>query len=187
MAANRGNNMSLRLNEAFAHLWVADGIRSVSDFARALDYDRTYISNAMNGKFADFPPAIFTRLCQRYPGVFDVNYLLTGEGYLLLKDAPGASGGSAERDATIEALEELVDTQRVLIEALRERLRSLGVEYIATVKPMHSRAYDTPASTPFVASAAEPSDQSSEPSAPARIKQETSTNVSPKRKRKSDN
>ena len=178
MAANRGNDMSLRLNEAFAHLWVADGIRSVSDFARALDYDRTYISNAMNGKFADFPAAIFTRLCQRYPGVFDVNYLLTGEGRLLLEDAPGASEGAAERDATIEALEELVDTQRVLIEALRERLRSLGVEYIATVKPMRSRAYDTPAPTPFIAPAAEPSDQSTT--------SETSPNVSPNKKRKRD-
>lgn len=184
MPANRENDMSRRLNEAFAHLWVADGIRSVSDFARALGYDRTYISNAMNGKMADFPASIFTRLCQRFPNVFDMNYLLTGEGRLLLEDDVVApSSGDA---ATIAALQELVDTQRVLIEALRERLRSLGVEYIATVKPLHSRAYDTPAPTPFIASAAEPSDQSSEPSAPARIKQETSPSVSPNKKKKRD-
>ena len=137
MAAKCRNEMSQRLNEAFAHLRVTEDIRSVSAFALALGYDRTYVSNAINGKTADFPKGIFTRLCDAYPGVFDLNYLMTGVGSLLLGE-PSADGADARlRDLRerVAEQEELIATQRLLIETLRDRLRSLGVEYVAPTLP----------------------------------------------------
>lgn len=123
MAANRRNETSQRLNEAFAHLWVVEGIRSVSDFARALGYDRTYISNAMNGKMADFPPSIFTRLCQRFPNVFDMNYLLTGEGSLLADGAIPTPGPVPSTDAAA-GIVELAARLVAEVEALRKELEA---------------------------------------------------------------
>lgn len=150
--------MSQRLNEAFAHLRVTEDIRSVSAFALALGYDRTYVSNAINGKTADFPKGIFTRLCDTYPGVFDLNYLMTGVGSLLLGEpaADGADGRVQDLLERIADLEELVATQRLLIETLRDRLRSLGVEYVAPALPsrrhrpnaMDSEASSLPSRSP---------------------------------------
>ena len=150
MAAKCRNEMSQRLNEAFAHLRVTDDIRSVSALALALGYDRTYVSNAINGKTADFPKGIFTRLCDAYPGVFDLNYLMTGVGSLLLGD-PAADGADDRVQDLLERiadLEELVATQRLLIETLRDRLRSLGVEYIAPSLPTSRTSSDTTFSLP---------------------------------------
>jgi hypothetical protein len=171
------NTRQNRLNEVYNDLRSRGIVHTKTDFAAVLHYGRTSMAAALNGSDAYLTDSLFKNVCGKFQ-YYDLNYLLTGEGRLLLEDAPGASEGSAERDATIAALEELVDTQRVLIEALRERLRSLGVEYIATVTPSHSRAYDTPAPTPFIAPAAEPSDQS--PTS------ETSPNVSPNKKKKRD-
>ena len=160
MAAKCRNEMSQRLNEAFAHLRVTEDIRSVSAFALALGYDRTYVSNAINGKTADFPKGIFTRLCDAYPGVFDLNYLMTGVGSLLLGE-PSADGADARlRDLQerVAEQEELIATQRLLIETLRDRLRSLGVEYVAPPLPTSrtSRPYTRPSGTTFSLHAAEP-------------------------------
>lgn len=166
------NTRQNRLIEVYNDLRSRGVVHTKTDFAAVLHYGRTSMAAALNGNDAYLTDSLFRNICERFQ-CYDLNYLLTGDGCLMLEDDVAApSSGDA---ATIAALEELVDTQRVLIEALRERLRSLGVEYIATVKPLHSRAYDTPAPTPFIAHAAEAENQ------------ETSPNVSPKKKRKSDN
>lgn len=179
MAAKCRNEMSQRLNEAFAHLRVTEDIRSVSALALALGYDRTYVSNAINGKTADFPKGIFTRLCDAYPGVFDLNYLMTGVGSLLLGE-PSADGADARlRDLRerVAEQEELIATQRLLIETLRDRLRSLGVEYVAPSLPTSrtARQYSRPSGTTFSLPAAEPTDSP----APASCASEKQDNASP--------
>lgn len=176
-----------RFVSALDYLYRGGLVADQRELSRKTGIAETSLSRIINNKVREPSEATIRKLNTAFGNIFNPAFFRCESSQMILEDAPGASDGSAERDATIEALEELVDTQRVLIEALRERLRSLGVEYIATVKPMRSRAYDTPAPTPFIAPAAEPSNQSSEPSAPARIKQETSPNVSPKRKRKRDN
>lgn len=189
MAAKCRNEMSQRLNEAFAHLRVTEDIRSVSAFALALGYDRTYVSNAINGKTADFPKGIFTRLCDVYPGVFDLNYLMTGVGSLLLGEpaADGADGLVRDLQERIADLEELVATQRLLIETLRDRLRSLGVEYVAPPLPSRrTRTYpvSTDASSTFSLPAAEPGSEEPSPASGASSKPDNTSpsgeSVSPK-------
>jgi hypothetical protein len=72
-----------RLHEVFEHLRNFFGIHTQIDFAVALKYSRVYISSALNGNEKNLTDKLFESICEAYPGVFDLNYLLTGEGQLL--------------------------------------------------------------------------------------------------------
>ena len=72
-----------RLHEAFEHLRKFFGIHTQTDFAEVLKYSRVYISSALNGNEKNLTDKLFTNICEAYPGVFNLNYLLTGDGDLL--------------------------------------------------------------------------------------------------------
>ena len=72
-----------RLNEVYDHLHNHFGIHTKKDFAESLHYAQAYISSAMNGNEKNLTDKLFTNICEAYPGVFNLDYLLTGEGYLL--------------------------------------------------------------------------------------------------------
>jgi transcriptional regulator with XRE-family HTH domain len=75
-----------RLHEVYEYLRENFPIHTQSDFAEALKYSRVYISAAMNGTEKNLTDKLFKSICEAYPGVFDLNYLLTGEGNLLTVD-----------------------------------------------------------------------------------------------------
>ena len=72
-----------RLHEVFEHLRKSFGIHTQTDFAVALKYSRVYISSALNGNEKNLTDKLFENICEAFPGVFDLHYLLTGEGSLL--------------------------------------------------------------------------------------------------------
>ena len=72
-----------RLNEVYEHLHNYFNIHTKGDFADSIKYARAYISSALNGNKKYLTDKLFTNICDAYPGVFDLNYLLTGEGSLL--------------------------------------------------------------------------------------------------------
>ena len=72
-----------RLIEVYEHLRRYFGIHTKTGFAEALKYGRTSMSAAMNGDESYLTDKLFKNICEAYPGVFDLNYLLTGEGQLL--------------------------------------------------------------------------------------------------------
>lgn len=72
-----------RLNEVYEHLRKYYAIHTQTDFANALKYSRSVISAALNGREDYLTDKLFRTICEAYPGVFDLNYLLTGEGTLL--------------------------------------------------------------------------------------------------------
>lgn len=72
-----------RLHEVFEHLRKFFGIHTQTDFAVALKYSRVYISSALNGNEKNLTDKLFENICEAYPGVFNLHYLLTGEGDLL--------------------------------------------------------------------------------------------------------
>lgn len=75
-----------RLHEVYEHLRKFFGIHTQTDFAEVLKYSRVYISSALNGNEKNLTDKLFTNICEAYPGVFNLNYLLTGEGDLLTLD-----------------------------------------------------------------------------------------------------
>lgn len=77
------NERQKRLIEVYEHLRRYFGIHTKTGFAEALKYGRTSMSAAMNGDESYLTDKLFKNICDAYPGVFDLNYLLTGEGQLL--------------------------------------------------------------------------------------------------------
>lgn len=112
-----------RLNEAFRHLYANFGITSQTEFADALNVQRTGLSAAMNGSKAYLTKNLFMKLCAAFPGVFNLDYLLTGEGELL---------ASSEQQPTPPTAP---DYQRELIESLKSRIedKDREIAYLRSV------------------------------------------------------
>ena len=72
-----------RLNEVYEHVHRYFNIHTKGEFADYLKYARAYISSAMNGNEKYLTDKLFDSICKAFPGVFDLDYLLTGKGSLL--------------------------------------------------------------------------------------------------------
>lgn len=77
------NERQKRLKEVYEHLRKFYSIHTQSDFANALRKSRNSITLALNGDEKYLTDKLFKNICEAYKGVFNLNYLLTGEGYLL--------------------------------------------------------------------------------------------------------
>ena len=72
-----------RLNEVYEHLRKHFGVHTKKDFADALKIKQPGLYSAMNGNEAYLTDNLFKRICAAYQGVFNLDYLLTGNGQLL--------------------------------------------------------------------------------------------------------
>jgi transcriptional regulator with XRE-family HTH domain len=72
-----------RLDEVYKHLFAHFGITSQKHLAEVLKVQRTGLSSAFNGNVANLTDNLFKKICAAFPGVFNLDYLLTGKGYLL--------------------------------------------------------------------------------------------------------
>ena len=92
-----------RLIEVYEHLRRYFGIHTKTGFAEALHYGRTSMSAAMNGDEKYLTDSLFKNICEAYPGVFDLDYLLTGKGALL----------TVEEEVKNEDIEKMANTQPI--------------------------------------------------------------------------
>ena len=72
-----------RLNEVYEHLHNHHGVHTKGGFADSIGYARAYVSSALNGNEDYLTDKLFRNICTAYPGVFNLDYLQTGEGDLL--------------------------------------------------------------------------------------------------------
>lgn len=72
-----------RLKEVYEYVRKRFPIHTQSDFAERLKYNRAYISSAMHGNEKNLTDKLFTNIWEAFPGVFNLDYLLTGNGQLL--------------------------------------------------------------------------------------------------------
>ena len=77
------NTRKERLNEVYEHLRKHHAIHTKTEFADAIQVKRPGLYSAMNGNEAYLTDSLFKRICAAFQGVFNLNYLLTGEGVLL--------------------------------------------------------------------------------------------------------
>ena len=84
-----------RLNEVYEHVHRYFNIHTKGEFADYIKYARAYISSALNGNEKYLTDKLFDSICKAFPGVFDLNYLLTGEGQLLTIDVPSSYVGTS--------------------------------------------------------------------------------------------
>lgn len=84
-----------RLDKVFKHLFVHYGIYTQTAMADYLEVSRTGLSAAFNGNKRNLTNNLFKKICAKFPGVFNLNYLLKGEGELLASPVPSVKNDKA--------------------------------------------------------------------------------------------
>ena len=115
------NERQKRLIEVYDYVRQHFGIHTKQGFAEALNYGRTSMSAALNGNEGYLTDSLFKSICAAFPGVFNLDYLLTGEGSLLVDEgsAKVQDTDSGELEALknrVKLLEEQVARQRQIID-----------------------------------------------------------------------
>jgi transcriptional regulator with XRE-family HTH domain len=158
-----------RLKEVYEYVRNHFPIHTQVDFAEALKYNRAYISSAMHGNEKNMTDKLFRNICEAFPGVFDLEYLLTGKGSLLtieeevhnediekivnpqpIDQSSLVNAALAAKDETIAALRsqladlrmQLVDKQNV-IEAKDQLIDSLKMQINNMMSEMQLRGIST--------------------------------------------
>jgi transcriptional regulator with XRE-family HTH domain len=88
-----------RLKEVYEYVRRFFGIHTQEDFAKSLHKSRNAVTLALNGNEKYLTDNLFTNICEAFQGVFDLNYLLTGDGTLL---AP-TSENETQKDSAAES------------------------------------------------------------------------------------
>ena len=146
-----------RLHEVFEHLRKFFGIHTQTDFAVALKYSRVYISSALNGNEKNLTDKLFENICEAYPGVFDLHYLLTGEGQLLtieeevhnedherlynhqtIDQSSLINAALAAKDETIAALRDQLTAKDTVIQAKDELIANLRQQIATLQQQLHA-------------------------------------------------
>ena len=110
-----------RLKEAYKYLQSIGKIHTQKGFADALGKAEGTISRAFNGDEKALTDNLFVQITMSFPGLFNLDYLLTGEGSLLV-DEGGAkvqdtdSGELSALRSRVKILEEQVARQRQIID-----------------------------------------------------------------------
>ena len=113
-----------RLDEVYKHLFAHFGITSQKHLAEVLKVQRTGLSSAFNGNVANLTDNLFKKICAAFPGVFNLNYLLTGEGDLL----------TLEEEVHNEEYEKLYNPQPIDQSSLVNALLAAKDETIASLR-----------------------------------------------------
>ena len=110
-----------RLNEVYRYLYANKGVVSQTLFASQIGVQRSALSAAMNGNKLYLTNNLFMKVCAAYPDTFDLDYLLTGEGSLLVEEGSAKvqdtdSGELSALRSRVKILEEQVARQRQIID-----------------------------------------------------------------------
>lgn len=90
------------LNEVYEHLRNHYGIHTQGGFADAIGYSRPVISSALNGNDDNITDKMLRSINNKFPSLFDIDYLLTGEGQLLKVEEHVAKVAHDDRISTIK-------------------------------------------------------------------------------------
>lgn len=93
---------SERLKEVYEHLRNHFGIHTQGGFADAIGYSRPVISSALNGNDDNVTEKMMRNITKCFPGVFNLDYLLTGDGPLLTTEEHVAKVASDDRNSSIK-------------------------------------------------------------------------------------
>lgn len=94
-----------RLTEVYEYVRKFKGVHTQTDFAISINYSRSVISAALNGKESYLTDKLFENICKAFPDTFSLDYLLTGQGALLTLEEEVQQG-----DHPIEPMPTWADT-----------------------------------------------------------------------------
>lgn len=123
------NTKKDRLREIYAYSREHLGIHTQADLSERLEMSKSTLSSAMNGSEMYLTNNLFKRICAAFPNVFNLDYLLTGEGPLLLSDVEQMSNDKKKVPADERTPEKIISD----LEALRSDL-ALELQDIRQIK-----------------------------------------------------
>lgn len=132
-----------RLDEVYKHLFAHFGITSQKHLAEVLKVQRTGLSSAFNGNVANLTDNLFKKICAAFPGVFNLDYLLTGKGNLLTveEEVKSTELENANRQMSTQPSVTQIDSSSIMNAALAAQMQtieSLKFEK-ATLLEVHAR------------------------------------------------
>lgn len=122
-----------RLKQVYEHLRANFGIHTQIDFANAIRITRPALSSAMNGNDAYLTKNLFQKICAAFPNVFNLDYLLTGNGQLLI-ESEEQNANPSPAQPTVDMLElyaqriRLVDDLRISLKEELAEVRAIRDE-----------------------------------------------------------
>ena len=130
-----------RLKEVYDYLRANYGIHTQIDLANAIRVTRPALSSAMNGNESYLTKNLFSKICAAFPGAFNLDYLLTGNGSLLAEEVVHDDGtlritetidpsslvnaALAAKDETIAVMREQIKAKDALILSLHQQIELL--------------------------------------------------------------
>ena len=115
-----------RLKEVYDHLRQFYGIHTQTDFAKVLQKSRNSITLALNGNEAYLTNKLFDSICEKFPNVFNLDYLLTGNGQLITQEEDARIGEHEQAKTELEQQADILElyAQRIrLVDDLRMTLK----------------------------------------------------------------
>ena len=133
-----------RLCEVYDYLRAKKGIHTQVGFAEALHITRPAISAAMNGNEAYLTKNLFQKICAAFPGIFNLDYLLTGQGELLLESNIQSEPSTTKKPASVDAdfYHDALKLNAKVIEDMRKDLeyfKSLVLDKDSTIQENHEQ------------------------------------------------
>ena len=131
------NERQKRLIDVYEHLRKYYGIHTKTGFAEALHYGRTSMSAAMNGDEKYLTDSLFKNICEAYKGVFNLNYLLTGEGDLLTLEEEVRSNESKKQMTQQNNLPPATDQTYIMsrvVESMLKPIQDAHDKLVATLE-----------------------------------------------------
>lgn len=122
-----------RLNEVYNYLHSNKGIHTKAGFADAIKYARAYVSSALNGNEKYLTDKLFRSICSAFPETFNLDYLLNGDGRLLLEEPQFVSEEHPSSfipswaDAFLDILANQVKENEALNHELRQSIERANV------------------------------------------------------------
>ena len=120
------NERQKRLIEVYEHLRKHFAIHTKTGFAEALQYGRTSVSAAMNGDEKYLTDSLFKNICEKFPDVFSLDYLLTGNGQLITQEEDARIGEHEQVKTELKQQADILElyAQRIrLVDDLRITLK----------------------------------------------------------------
>lgn len=120
-----------RFQTAYSYLYEHGAVHSITELAEKMNRERPGVSNAYNGKAGYLNDKFLTAFCSTFPGIFSLDWLITGAGEMLLSNTKN----SEEADMPdiyerFDILKEINNAHKETIEALKSQMADLRMQLV---------------------------------------------------------
>ena len=142
------NTRKERLNEVYEHLHNYHNVHNKKDFADTLSVRQPGLYSALNGNESYLTKNLFMKVCAAFPGVFNLDYLLNGDGELLTPEEQEKCSEPSQITPSYDvpnAFDNLIEMlSRTIRESndLRVELKQQLAEVRAAKEDLHTAVYE---------------------------------------------